>query len=90
MIKGRIVVANEKKPDIIKAIEKEGIAKQDESYDFLLGMPIWSLTYERYTELQKKLDETTKERDRVNKTTPEDFYRQDLKDLRKQVQKVYA
>ena len=40
--------------------------------------------------LQKKLDETTKERDRVNKTTPEDFYRQDLKDLRKQVQKVYA
>jgi len=90
VIKGRIVVANEKKPDIIKAIEKEGIAKQDESYDFLLGMPIWSLTYERYTELQKKLDETTKERDRVNKTAPEDFYRQDLKDLRKQVQKVYA
>jgi DNA topoisomerase-2 len=90
VIKGRIVVANEKKPDIIKAIEKEGISKQDESYDFLLGMPIWSLTYERYTELQKKLDETTKERDRVNKTAPEDFYRQDLKDLRKQVQKVYA
>jgi hypothetical protein len=26
----------------------------------------------------------------VNKTAPEDFYRQDLKDLRKQVQKVYT
>jgi DNA topoisomerase-2 len=90
VIKGRIVVANEKKPDIIKAIEKESIPKQDESYDFLLGMPIWSLTYEKYVELQKKLDETTKERDRVTKTSPEDFYRQDLKDLRKQVQKVYA
>ncbi len=90
VIKGRIVVANEKKPDIIKVIEREGIAKQDESYDFLLGMPIWSLTYEKYIELQKKLDETTKERDRVNKATPEDFYRQDLKDLRKQVQKAYG
>jgi DNA topoisomerase-2 len=90
VIKGRIVVANEKKPDIIKAIEKESIPKQDESYDFLLGMPIWSLTYEKYVELQRKLDETTKERDRVTKTSPEDFYRQDLKDLRKQVQKVYA
>jgi DNA topoisomerase-2 len=90
VIKGRIVVANEKKPDIIKAIEKESIPKQDESYDFLLGMPIWSLTYEKYVELQKKLDETTKERDRVTKTSPEDFYRQDLKDLRKQVQKVYG
>jgi DNA topoisomerase-2 len=90
VIKGRIVVANEKKPDIIKAIEKEGISKQDDSYDFLLGMPIWSLTYEKYTELQKKLDETVKERDKVTKTSPEDFYRQDLKELRKQVQKVYG
>lgn len=90
VIKGRIVVANEKKPDIIKAIEKESISKQDESYDFLLGMPIWSLTYEKYVELQRKLDETTKERDKVTKTSPEDFYRQDLKDLRKQVQKVYG
>ena len=90
VIKGRIVVANEKKPDIIKAIEKEGISKQDDSYDFLLGMPIWSLTHEKYTELQKKLDETVKERDKVTKTSPEDFYRQDLKELRKQVQKVYG
>jgi DNA topoisomerase-2 len=90
VIKGRIVVANEKKPDIIKAIEKESIPRQDESYDFLLGMPIWSLTYEKYVELQRKLDETTKERDKVTKTSPEDFYRQDLKDLRKQVQKVYG
>lgn len=90
VIKGRIVVANEKKPDLIKAIEKEGIQKQDESYDFLLSMPIWSLTYEKYIELQKKLTETRKEWDGVSKTAPEDFYRQDLKDLRKQVQKVYV
>jgi DNA topoisomerase-2 len=90
VINGRIVVANEKKPDLIKSIEKEGIAKQDDSYDFLLSMPIWSLTYEKYIELQKKLSETTKERDGVSKTSPEDFYRQDLKDLRKQVQKAYG
>ena len=90
VINGRIVVANEKKPDIIKSIEKEGIQKQDDSYDFLLSMPIWSLTYEKYVELQKKLAETSKEWEIVSKTTPEDFYRQDLKDLRKQVQKSYG
>jgi len=90
VIKGRIVVANEKKPDIIKSIEKEGIPKQDEGYDFLLSMPIWSLTHEKYLELQRKLDEVTKERDRVSKTAPEDFYRQDLRELRKQVQKAYG
>jgi len=90
VIKGRIVVANEKKPDIVKAIEKEGIPKQDEGYDFLLSMPIWSLTQEKYLELQRKLDEVMKERDRVSKTAPEDFYRQDLRELRKQVQKAYG
>ena len=90
VIKGRIVVANEKKPDLIKSIEKEGIKKQDDSYDFLLSMPIWSLTYERYVELQKKLDGKQKERDKVEKTKPSDFYRQDLKELRSQVEKSHA
>ena len=90
VIVGRITVANEKKPDIIRSIEQLAIPKQDDSYDFLLSMPIWSLTAEKYAELQKKLAEVTKERDVVNKTTPNDFYRQDLKDLRKQVQKAYG
>ena len=90
VIGGRIVVANEKKPDLIKAIENDGITKQDGSYDFLLSMPIWSLTYEKYVELQKKLNEAMKEREAVSKTSPEDFYRQELKDLRKQVQKTYV
>ena len=90
VIKGRIVVANEKKPDLIKSIEKEGIQKQDDSYDFLLSMPIWSLTYERYIELQKKLDQKRKEREKVERTKPADFYRQDLKDLRSQVEKSHA
>ena len=53
-------------------------------------MPIWSLTYERYIELQKKIDEATKEHVTVDKTSPDDFYRQDLKELRKQVQKAYG
>jgi DNA topoisomerase-2 len=90
VIKRRIAVANEKKPDIIKAIEKEGIQKQDDSYEFLLGMPIWSLTYEKYNELQKKLDAKKKELDKVMKTTPEKMYRDDLSLLRTQVQKEFT
>jgi len=90
VIKGRIVVANEKKPDIINSIEKEGISKQDNSYDFLLSMPIWSLTHEKYLELQKKLDDKKKEREKVERTKPADFYRQDLRELRSQVEKSHA
>jgi DNA topoisomerase-2 len=85
VIKGRIVVANEKKPDLVKSIERETISKQDGGYDFLLSMPIWSLTYEKYAELQKKLDEVTKERERISKKTSDQFYRDDLRDLRAKI-----
>jgi DNA topoisomerase-2 len=90
VIKGRIVVTNEKKQDIVKSIERDGISKQDDSYDFLLSMPIWSLTYEKYLEMQKKLEAKRKEREKVERTKPADFYRKDLKDLRSQVEKTHA
>jgi len=90
VVHGRIVVANEKKPDLIKSIETEGIPKIDGSFDFLLNMPIWSLTYEKFIELQKKVEQKRKEKEKVEKTKPADFYRQDLKDLRSQVEKSCA
>lgn len=90
VIRGRIVVANEKKPDLVRAIESEGISKQEGSYDFLLNMPIYSLTAEKYIDLQKKLGQKRKDREKIEKTRPEDFYRQDLLDLRSQVEKTYS
>jgi DNA topoisomerase-2 len=90
VVQGRIVVVNEKKPDILKSIEAEGIPKVDGSHDFLLSMPIWSLTYEKFVELQKKVEQKRKEKEKVEKTKPEDFYRQDLKELRSQVEKSHA
>lgn len=90
VIKGRIVVANEKKADIIKAIELEKIEKIDDSYDFLLSMPIWSLTYEKFAEIQKKIEQKIKERKRVENTTPKEFYLHDLTELLSQVEKTYG
>lgn len=90
VIKGRIVVANEKRPDLIKSIEKEGIQKQDDSYEFLLGMPIWTLTNEKFVDLQKKVDLKQKELDKIKKTAPEKMYRDDLASLRNQVVKEFT
>jgi DNA topoisomerase-2 len=90
IIDGSLSVANVKKADLLKAIEALGIQKQDGGYEFLLSMQIHTLTAEKYAELLKKLDEITKERARVEKTSPEDFYRHDLKELKKQVQKSYG
>jgi len=89
VIHGRIAVANEKKSNIIAAIEGEGIPKQDENYDYLLSMPIWSLTEEKYAELQKRLNQKKRERKGVENTTPKEFYKSDLLDLRAQVEKTH-
>jgi len=89
VIHGRIIVANEKKSSIISAIESEGIPKQDGGYDYLLSMPIYSLTEERYTELQKRLGQKKRERKAVENTSPKDFYKSDLLELRAQVEKSH-
>jgi DNA topoisomerase-2 len=82
-----IKVANVKKAEIIAGIEKLELHKQDGNYDYLLSMPIHTLTLEKYEELLKKLDEVKKEIEKVTKTKPIDFYRRDLKDLRKHIEK---
>jgi DNA topoisomerase-2 len=75
-------VANVKKADLVTAIEGLGIEKEDGSFDFLLTMPIHTLTAEKYAELLKRRDQKQKELDKARKTTPEQLYRSDLTDLR--------
>lgn len=82
-----IKVANVKKAEIVAGIEKLDLQKQDGNYDYLLSMPIHTLTLEKYEELLKKLDEVKKEIDKVTKTKPIDFYQRDLKELRKHIEK---
>lgn len=54
VIKGEIQVNNKAKIDIISQIEKfPKIPKSDESYEYLLKMPIYSLTKEKVQELKE-------------------------------------
>ncbi len=82
-----IEVANVKKSDIERGIEALGIERDDDGYEFLFSMPIHTLTAEKYAELLKRVEAKQKEFDKIQKTEPADFYRQDLKDLKKQLEK---
>lgn len=56
---------------------KEG--KEPKSgFDYLLGMPIWSLTWERVEDLRKQLKEKTSELTDLQNTTPEALWERDL------------
>ena len=47
-------------------------------YDYLLSMPIWSLTKERIDRLQKQIGEREEEVNTLSKLTPHDIWKNDL------------
>lgn len=53
-------------------------------FDYLLNMPIYSLTLERIDDLKQKMILKQKEIDFINSQTKEDLWRTDLEDLLKQ------
>jgi DNA topoisomerase-2 len=81
ILDGKIIVNNKEKVNIIKQIEKNKIQKVDDSYDYLLRMPIYSLTKEYYEKLKEEL--TKKENDiiEISKVSHKDMYINDLKNL---------
>lgn len=80
----KIIVANKKKVDIIAQIKAtKGIIEIDGSYEYLLRMPIYSLSAEVLEELKKEIADTKAEYDTVNKTTIQEMWMTDLKELKK-------
>ena len=79
-----IVVANKKKDDIVKQIEKQPkILKQDGSYEYLLRMQIYNLTAEKLEELKCQIKSKKEEFDSIKKTPVEDMWTNDLHELKK-------
>lgn len=85
VVGGSLKVSNRPKKDLVEEFESLGLRKVDGGYDYLLSMPIYSLTLEKYQDLQAKLAEKVQDKARVEATRPEDMYLQDLKDLRKKI-----
>lgn len=77
-----IDIKNKLKNDIIKQIENiNKIIKIDNSYDYLLKMPLYSLTKEKLIELIEKIKQIKNNIDILNQQTEYDFWRNDLKNL---------
>jgi DNA topoisomerase-2 len=83
VIEGKIEINNKKKSMIEKSIKDSKIKEVDNSYDYLLRMPIYSLTKEKYDELMSKLKEAESNHKVLKKTKPEQIWLSDLSDLKK-------
>jgi DNA gyrase/topoisomerase IV subunit A len=83
ILDGKIVINNVAKLEIIKQIEIIGLEVIDESYDYLLRMPIYSLTKEIFEKLKGDFSEKKVEIKRIEETDPKDMYLLDLSELKK-------
>jgi DNA topoisomerase-2 len=83
ILDGKLKINNIPKIDIIKGIESIKLEKMDDSYDYLLRMPIYSLTKEMYEKLKEDFVSKKEEIKKIEDTYPKDMYLSDLSDLSK-------
>ncbi len=83
IIEGKLKVNNVAKSQIIEGIESMGLDKIDDSYDYLLRMPIYSLTKEMYDKLKEDFKLKKEEITKLEATDPKDMYLLDLTELKK-------
>jgi DNA topoisomerase-2 len=79
----KLKVNNVSKPDIIKGIEEMNLEQIDGNYDYLLRMPIYSLTKELFEKLKADFTAKKEEIKVLEETDPKDMYLLDLDELKK-------
>lgn len=84
IVDGKIVVNKKKKDEIVRQLEKiEKIVKVDDSYSYLLNMPIHSLTHETLEELKQQIEAGKEEFKKIKETPIETMWLDDLKEFKK-------
>jgi DNA topoisomerase-2 len=85
ILEGKIVVNNKPKEDIIKQIENFSLDKIDGDYDYLLRMPIYSLTKEMFEKLKEDFKLKKEEIEKLKLVDPKNMYIDDLSELKKKL-----
>lgn len=83
VVEKTLLINNRKKSDIEEDLIKHNFDKIDGNYDYLLGMAIYQLTYERIEALKKQRDEKQVEFDQLSAITPDMIWKNELIELRK-------
>ena len=79
----KLKVNNTPKVEIIKGVEEMNLDMIDGSYDYLLRMPIYSLTKEVFDKLKADFIEKKAEIQKMEQTDTKDMYVDDLNELKK-------
>lgn len=80
----KLTIMNVKEDDVVKNMEKFGLDKEDDSYDYLLRLQVRTFVAEKVESLKNELDANEKNLDKLQKTTERVLWNQDLDELEKQ------
>ena len=64
-----MIISKRPKQDIVNDLEQLKLPKQDNSYDYLLKLPIYSLTFEKIKELADEVRAKSEQRDLLTNTS---------------------
>jgi DNA topoisomerase-2 len=88
ILDGKIKINKVKREDLILQLDSMKFDKVDNSFQYLIGMPIYSLTLEKYEELLKLVSDKEIELESIKKLDITEMYRKDLKDLEKKIKET--
>ncbi len=85
IIEERLEIRNVPKLTIVSKLQDFKFDKIDDSYDYLLRMPIYSLTRELYEKILQELQDVKLQLEEVKLIQSKDMYLKDLQDLKKKL-----
>jgi DNA topoisomerase-2 len=83
IIDGKLKINNRPKAELIEDLEKLAFDQVSGSFNYLLSMPIHSLTKETYEQLMKEVGAKEAELEKIKGREPLDMYKEDLLELKK-------
>lgn len=84
VVSKKLKVSNVPKSEIVLNLEKiKDIVKVQDSYDYLLKMPIYTLTLEKIQELNTLLSEKTNELKTLESKSPQQIWLEDLNEIQR-------
>jgi DNA gyrase/topoisomerase IV subunit B len=84
-IDGILQINKKSKDFIIRLLEDRNYPKDESSYDYLLKLPIYSLTLEKIQELNKNCESKKQNLIFIQSKTPEELWKIDLEELSKRL-----
>lgn len=85
IIDKKLVVNNVPKATIVTWLEENKFEKMNGDYNYLLNLPIYNLTKERYEDLMSRAKAKKEQLEETKNLVPKEMYLEDLKELKKKL-----